>query len=97
MVPGRAAAGYTSTMRNGSATGSAPLAAARDLAATIAAAAPAIEESRRVPPALVQQIARAGLFRLLVPAELGGLEADPLTLLDVLEEVARADGSAGWA
>ena len=84
-------------MGNGSHPGSAALAAARSLAGPIAAAASAIEESRRVPPALVRQIAQAGLFRLLVPGELGGLEVDPLTMLDVLEEVACADGSAGWA
>jgi len=84
-------------MGNGSAQRRAPIAAARDLAATIAAAAPAIEESRRIPPALVQEIARAGLFRMLVPESVGGLEVEPLTMLDVLEEIACADGSAGWA
>jgi alkylation response protein AidB-like acyl-CoA dehydrogenase len=84
-------------MVDGSSPGNALLAASRDLASAIAGAAPAIEEARRIPPALVRDIARAGLFRMLVPRAVGGLEVDPATMLDVLEEVACADGSAGWA
>ena len=38
----------------------------------------------------------AGLFALLVPAELGGCEADPVQFIQVVEEISRADGSTGW-
>jgi len=42
-------------------------------------------------------LAASGLNHLQVPKELGGLEADTDTTLDVLEEVAHQDGSIGWA
>lgn len=78
-------------------TGETLRARVRELRAQIADAAPATEEQRRVPPALVAEMARAGLFRMLVPRDVGGLEVEPRVMLDVLEDVAGGDGSAGWA
>ncbi|HEY8516491.1 MAG TPA: acyl-CoA dehydrogenase family protein [Candidatus Binatia bacterium] len=66
-----------------------PLDAARALAGEIAAAAETIERERRVPEPLIREMARAGLFRMLVPRELGGLEVEPRTMVDAIEEVAR--------
>lgn len=73
-----------------------PLDVARSLAADIRASAIDTERGRRLPPPLVAKMAEAGLFRLSVPADLGGLEASPRAAIEVLEEVAKADGAAGW-
>jgi indole-3-acetate monooxygenase len=36
------------------------------------------------------------LFRLWIPRSLGGEEADATTFIEVVEEIARGDGAAGW-
>ncbi len=72
------------------------LGVARELAPAIAAASDAIERDRRLPPELVEALADAGIFRMLVPASLGGGESDILTFIRVLEELAKADASTAW-
>ena len=49
-----------------------------------------------MPPHVVEACAAAGVFRLALPKSLGGLECDPLTIIRVVEELSRGDGSAGW-
>jgi alkylation response protein AidB-like acyl-CoA dehydrogenase len=70
--------------------------AANELAPQIQASSEEIEHSRRLPLPLVEAMAQAGLFRLWIPQSLGGEEADPITLVRVVEEISRADGAAGW-
>ena len=69
---------------------------ARVAAREIAPRADAIEEARRLPPDVVAALVEAGVFALAVPRSLGGHEATAATLLAVIEEIARADGAAGW-
>lgn len=55
-----------------------------------------IERERRLPADIAKAFAAAGFYRLCVPESVGGIEADPMTLTQVIETIARADGSAGW-
>jgi alkylation response protein AidB-like acyl-CoA dehydrogenase len=54
------------------------------------------ERARRLSQPVVTGLAQAGVFRMLTPHVLGGLEVPPLTFYRVVEEVARLDGSTGW-
>jgi alkylation response protein AidB-like acyl-CoA dehydrogenase len=75
---------------------SAPLEIARALAPRIRERADEIEAGRQLPPDLVMAIAEVKLFKVAISEAEGGLGADILTTLQVIEEIARADGSTGW-
>src|SRR5229473_3464682 len=55
-----------------------------------------IEREQRLSPELVEQMHAAGFYRLLLPRSLGGLQADPLTYIRVVELLAEGAGSVGW-
>lgn len=72
------------------------LAQARAIAVDIAPRSAEIEQLRHLPADISQRLAEAGFFRLLVPRQYGGLESHPSTFLDVVETLARTDGSTAW-
>jgi len=72
------------------------LAAARAIGPMIRGEAAAIEASGRLTEKVVSALKEAGVFRMTMPRSMGGAELDPIAQLEIVEEVARADGSAGW-
>src|SRR5215510_7062243 len=81
------------------ASGRAPtmiLEAAREFRPRILAEREHLEAGRRLPEELTRELARAGFFRLLLPAAYGGLDLTPMEAMEVYEELSRADASVAW-
>ncbi len=76
--------------------GSRVLSAVRKLLPEIAARAEETEQNRGLAPELIARLSAAGLFRMLVPKKHGGEELTQRQAAKVIEELAWADGSAGW-
>ena len=62
----------------------------------VAAASDLIERERRLPPAVLDKLHEAQLFRLLLPRSSNGIETDPVTFFHVIETIAQADASTAW-
>jgi alkylation response protein AidB-like acyl-CoA dehydrogenase len=73
-----------------------PVRAAAALRSVIRGHRDEIEREQRLPKALVEQFHAAGFYSLVIPRELGGLGADPLTYLRVVELLAEGAGAVGW-
>lgn len=69
---------------------------ASELVPPIQARATRMEENRRLDDELIEMLADAGLLRLRIPARYGGHEADMRTLVAVISELGRGDGSVAW-
>jgi alkylation response protein AidB-like acyl-CoA dehydrogenase len=72
------------------------IARARRLAPVIAAQAEDIERRRELPQSLREALIEGGFYRLLLPRSLGGAELLPLTFVQIIEEIAKADASTAW-
>jgi alkylation response protein AidB-like acyl-CoA dehydrogenase len=72
------------------------IARARELVPLIAAHAARTEQEREIAPEVLTALHEARLFRMLIPHSCGGLEVDPLTFMQTIEELAKADGSTAW-
>lgn len=68
----------------------------RELAPRIAAAADAIERSRRIPDDLLDALHAAGFYRMFIPRRYGGGEVHPLAFMRTVQAIARADASIAW-
>lgn len=72
------------------------LAQVERIAPTLQASGAKSEELATLAPEAVTALRDAGLFRLKLPAEMGGAEADPVSEMLVLEEIAYHDFTSGW-
>ena len=72
------------------------VAVAQSFAEEINRRAPAMESVRRLPADLARKFADAGLFRMVLPAALGGQDTPPAQIALALETLAQADASAAW-
>ena len=72
------------------------IARAEAVQSAVAAASAEIEQCRRLPPALLDKLHEAELFRLLLPRSSRGIETDPVTFFHVIETIAQADASTAW-
>jgi len=58
--------------------------------------ADAADRAGRLPDEVVQALRSTGINRMVIPAELGGIGASMLDVVDVTETVAAVDGSTAW-
>ncbi|ETK37186.1 acyl-CoA dehydrogenase family protein [Microbispora sp. ATCC PTA-5024] len=54
------------------------------------------EENRRLADETVEALTDAGILKMRVPTRYGGYESDMRTVVEVVSELARGDGSASW-
>jgi len=68
----------------------------QEIAPTVALHRRELDATRRLPQALFDALADAGLLRLWLPRTLGGPQLSPDELLTVVEAAAELDASIGW-
>ncbi|MGE0598403.1 MAG: acyl-CoA dehydrogenase family protein [Dehalococcoidia bacterium] len=69
---------------------------ARAITELAAAHAAAGESAGQLAPEVASAILSAGLFRMMVPAAIGGGEASPLEMIEAIDALSQGDGAAGW-
>jgi indole-3-acetate monooxygenase len=84
------------TNDHGVADGTAILANARAVAPVLREEAAENERRRQLTPRAVEALRCTGVFRMAMPHAWGGPEVDIRTQVQIVEELAAADGSAGW-
>jgi alkylation response protein AidB-like acyl-CoA dehydrogenase len=71
--------------------------AVKEVVPLIEASADSSEAAKVVNPEVMKRLMDAGIAMLMVPAEFGGFEPGPSVLIDIVQELSRADGSTGWS
>lgn len=66
------------------------------LAVAVREGAAAAEATGQVSIEVVRALSEAGLFRMMVPASIGGGEADVVSMIETIDTVSQADGATGW-
>src|SRR3954447_4112403 len=54
------------------------------------------EELRRLPDETIEDLHRAGLFRILQPKRVGGSELPFRSIVELVSVIGKGDGSTGW-
>ena len=72
------------------------LARVREMAPELAAAGDEIDRRRELPASIVDALIERGLFRMLLPASLGGAELLPAQYVPIIEELAKSNASTAW-
>jgi alkylation response protein AidB-like acyl-CoA dehydrogenase len=67
-----------------------------DLRALIEGEADAHEEAAQISDAVIEALEEAGVFQIMAPKALGGVEAHPLAVIEMLRRLSYFDGSTGW-
>jgi alkylation response protein AidB-like acyl-CoA dehydrogenase len=73
-----------------------PITAARELGKVAELGASESDRLGRMGDDTARALCESGLLGLLLPRELGGIEAHPVTYIEVIEQLSYADGSVGW-
>jgi alkylation response protein AidB-like acyl-CoA dehydrogenase len=68
----------------------------RSLRELIERSAEANEQASDLSPEVREAIEQSDILRLMAPREVGGIEADPQLLIDVIRQLSYYDGSTGW-
>ena len=72
------------------------LASAARLSGELAERASEVETNRFLPQNIAQKFVEAGFYRLCLPKECDGFEANPRLLVEVVEKLAQGDASPAW-
>src|SRR5580700_1170134 len=72
------------------------LADIQELAPHIQSRSGEMEASGRIPTDLIESLRAIGVFRMFVPRSHGGFELDFIDGIEIIQALARIDGSVGW-